>query len=193
MVLVMLTHHGAHGKLKLFHLEDGGFNHQRDYKVWNKEKNTIFDSAENQKLAQLIKILKDSQTRDNKDKTIENFLKVSDELYPILQISEPENSLNALINYLKYFSNINNFQENSNLINSSEWFDNLFSEVAGYNINEELLVAFIATIDNTKDSFLKKLNEAVQNFYNNIKTNKTLDTAEVNNIFQLRGFLTKKC
>ncbi|MCZ6913640.1 MAG: hypothetical protein O7C59_03560 [Rickettsia endosymbiont of Ixodes persulcatus] len=33
MVLVMLTHHGAHGKLKLFHLEDGGFNHQRDYKV----------------------------------------------------------------------------------------------------------------------------------------------------------------
>ncbi|MCZ6910541.1 MAG: hypothetical protein O7C56_06270 [Rickettsia endosymbiont of Ixodes persulcatus] len=28
----MLTHHGAHGKLKLFHLEDGGFNHQRDYK-----------------------------------------------------------------------------------------------------------------------------------------------------------------
>ncbi|MCZ6924532.1 MAG: hypothetical protein O7D30_03505 [Rickettsia endosymbiont of Ixodes persulcatus] len=193
MVLVMLTHYGAHGKLKLFHLEDGGFNHQRDYKVWNKEKNTIFDSAENQKLAQLIKILKDSQTRDNKDKTIENFLKVSDELYPILQISEPENSLNALINYLKYFSNINNFQENSNLINSSEWFDNLFSEVAGYNINEELLVAFIATIDNTKDSFLKKLNEAVQNFYNNIKTNKTLDTAEVNNIFQLRGFLTKKC
>ncbi|MCZ6901449.1 MAG: hypothetical protein O7C62_01460 [Rickettsia endosymbiont of Ixodes persulcatus] len=94
---------------------------------------------------------------------------------------------------MKYFSNINNFQENSNLINSSEWFDNLFSEVAGYNINEELLVAFIATIDNTKDSFLKKLNEAVQNFYNNIKTNKTLDTAEVNNIFQLRGFLTKKC
>ncbi|MCZ6903353.1 MAG: hypothetical protein O7C58_04675 [Rickettsia endosymbiont of Ixodes persulcatus] len=33
MVLVMLTHHGAHGKLKLFHLEDGGFNHQRDYKI----------------------------------------------------------------------------------------------------------------------------------------------------------------
>ncbi|MCZ6903826.1 MAG: hypothetical protein O7C58_07755 [Rickettsia endosymbiont of Ixodes persulcatus] len=32
MVLVVLTHHGAHGKLKLFHLEDGGFNHQRDYK-----------------------------------------------------------------------------------------------------------------------------------------------------------------
>ncbi|WP_341794342.1 hypothetical protein [Rickettsia endosymbiont of Rhinocyllus conicus] len=29
---MMLTHHGAHGKLKLFHLEDGGFNHQRDYK-----------------------------------------------------------------------------------------------------------------------------------------------------------------
>ncbi|MCZ6910940.1 MAG: flavodoxin family protein [Rickettsia endosymbiont of Ixodes persulcatus] len=29
----MLTHHGAHGKLKLFHLEDGGFNHQRDYKM----------------------------------------------------------------------------------------------------------------------------------------------------------------
>ncbi|MCZ6910101.1 MAG: hypothetical protein O7C56_03550 [Rickettsia endosymbiont of Ixodes persulcatus] len=28
----MLTHYGAHGKLKLFHLEDGGFNHQRDYK-----------------------------------------------------------------------------------------------------------------------------------------------------------------
>ncbi|MCZ6903390.1 MAG: hypothetical protein O7C58_04885 [Rickettsia endosymbiont of Ixodes persulcatus] len=33
MVLVMLTHHDAHGKLKLFHLEDGGFNHQRDYKL----------------------------------------------------------------------------------------------------------------------------------------------------------------
>ncbi|MCZ6910506.1 MAG: hypothetical protein O7C56_06060 [Rickettsia endosymbiont of Ixodes persulcatus] len=36
----MLTHHGAHGKLKLFHLEDGGFNHQRDYKyrslIWHK-------------------------------------------------------------------------------------------------------------------------------------------------------------
>ncbi len=30
---MMLTHHGAHGKLKLFHLEDGGFNHQRDYKT----------------------------------------------------------------------------------------------------------------------------------------------------------------
>ncbi len=29
---MMLTHHGTHGKLKLFHLEDGGFNHQRDYK-----------------------------------------------------------------------------------------------------------------------------------------------------------------
>ncbi|MCZ6909926.1 MAG: hypothetical protein O7C56_02450, partial [Rickettsia endosymbiont of Ixodes persulcatus] len=35
MVLVMLTHHGAHGKLKLFHLEDGGFNHQRDYKIYS--------------------------------------------------------------------------------------------------------------------------------------------------------------
>jgi conjugal transfer ATP-binding protein TraC len=29
----MLTHHSAQGKLKLFHLEDGGFNHQRDYKL----------------------------------------------------------------------------------------------------------------------------------------------------------------
>ncbi|MCZ6911120.1 MAG: hypothetical protein O7C56_09785 [Rickettsia endosymbiont of Ixodes persulcatus] len=29
----MLTHHGAHGKLKIFHLEDGGFNNQRDYKA----------------------------------------------------------------------------------------------------------------------------------------------------------------
>ena len=32
-MLMMLTHHSAHGKLKLFHLEDGGFNHQRDYKI----------------------------------------------------------------------------------------------------------------------------------------------------------------
>jgi hypothetical protein len=31
----MLTHHSAQGKLKLFHLEDGGFNHQRDYKLNN--------------------------------------------------------------------------------------------------------------------------------------------------------------
>ena len=30
---MMLTHHGALNKLKLFHLEDGGFNHQRDYKT----------------------------------------------------------------------------------------------------------------------------------------------------------------
>ena len=29
---MMLAHHGALDKLKLFHLEDGGFNHQRDYK-----------------------------------------------------------------------------------------------------------------------------------------------------------------
>ncbi len=108
-----------------------------------------------------------------------------------MQISKPEDSLNSLINYLKYFSNINNFQENSNLINSSEWFDNLFSDVASYNINGELLVAFIAMIESTKDSFLKKLNETVQNFYNNIKTNKTLDTAEVNDIFKLREFLTR--
>ncbi|MCZ6924767.1 MAG: hypothetical protein O7D30_04965 [Rickettsia endosymbiont of Ixodes persulcatus] len=34
MVLLILTHHGAHSKLKLFHLEDGGFNHQRDYKLF---------------------------------------------------------------------------------------------------------------------------------------------------------------
>ncbi len=160
-------------------------------KIWNKEKDTIFDPSKNQKLVQLIKILNDSQTRDNKDKTIANFLKVSDELYSILQISKPEDSLNSLINYLKYFSNINNFQENSNLINFSEWFDNLFSDVASYNINAELLVAFIAMIESTKDSFLKKLNETVQNFYNNIKTNKTLDTAEVNDIFKLREFLTR--
>ena len=160
-------------------------------KIWDKEKNTIFDPSKNQKLVQLIKILNDSQTRDNKDKTIANFLKVSDELYSILQISKPESSLNSLINYLKYFSNINNFQENSNLINSSEWFDNLFNEVASYNINGELLVAFIAMIESTKESFLKKLNETVQNFYNNIKTNKTLDTAEVNDIFKLREFLTR--
>ncbi|KJV81618.1 hypothetical protein RHORCCE3_0809 [Rickettsia hoogstraalii str. RCCE3] len=159
--------------------------------IWDKEKNTIFDPSKNQKLVQLIKILNDSQTRDNKDKTIANFLKVSDELYSILQISKLESSLNSLINYLKYFSNINNFQENSNLINSSEWFDNLFSEVASYNINAELLVAFIAMIESTKDSFLKKLNETVHNFYNNIKTNKTLDTAEVNDIFKLREFLTR--
>ncbi|CAN7948091.1 unnamed protein product, partial [Ixodes pacificus] len=78
-----------------------------------------------------------------------------------------------------------------NLINSSEWFDNLFSEVASYNINGELLLAFIAMIESTKESFLKKLNETVQNFYNNIKTNKTLDTAEVNDIFKLREFLTR--
>ncbi|WP_231555788.1 hypothetical protein [Rickettsia hoogstraalii] len=159
--------------------------------IWDKEKNTIFDPSKNQKLVQLIKILNDSQTRDNKDKTIANFLKVSDELYSILQISKLESSLNSLINYLKYFSNINNFQENLNLINSSEWFDNLFSEVASYNINAELLVAFIAMIESTKDSFLKKLNETVHNFYNNIKTNKTLDTAEVNDIFKLREFLTR--
>ena len=30
---MMLAHHGALDKLKLFHLEDGGFNHQRDYKI----------------------------------------------------------------------------------------------------------------------------------------------------------------
>ncbi|WHA07772.1 hypothetical protein N3Z16_10570 (plasmid) [Candidatus Megaera polyxenophila] len=30
---MMLPHHGALDKLKLFHLEDGGFHHQRDYKV----------------------------------------------------------------------------------------------------------------------------------------------------------------
>ncbi|MCZ6910651.1 MAG: hypothetical protein O7C60_02275 [Rickettsia endosymbiont of Ixodes persulcatus] len=36
----MLTHHGAHGKLKLFHLEDGGFNHQRDYKIIKKFKSS---------------------------------------------------------------------------------------------------------------------------------------------------------
>jgi len=29
---MMLSHHGALDKLKLFHLEDGGFHHQRDYK-----------------------------------------------------------------------------------------------------------------------------------------------------------------
>ncbi|KJW03740.1 hypothetical protein RAT170B_1682 [Rickettsia argasii T170-B] len=28
---MMLTHHGAHGKLKLLHLEDGGLYLQRDY------------------------------------------------------------------------------------------------------------------------------------------------------------------
>lgn len=160
-------------------------------RVWNKEKNTIFEPAKNQKLAQLIKILNDSQTRDSKDKTTENFLKVSDELYSILKTSKLENNLESLVNYLQYFSNIKNFQENSNLINPLEWFDNLFSEVTGYNINQELLVAFIVMIDRTNDSFLKKLNEAVQNFYNNIKNNKILDTAEVNNIFKLREFLTK--
>jgi hypothetical protein len=30
---MMLSHHGALDNLKLFHLEDGGFNHQRDYKA----------------------------------------------------------------------------------------------------------------------------------------------------------------
>ena len=30
---MMLSHHGALDKLKLFHLEDGGFHHQRDYKI----------------------------------------------------------------------------------------------------------------------------------------------------------------
>ncbi|WHA07581.1 hypothetical protein N3Z16_09075 (plasmid) [Candidatus Megaera polyxenophila] len=30
---MMLPHHGALDKLKLFHLEDGGFHHQRDYKL----------------------------------------------------------------------------------------------------------------------------------------------------------------
>ncbi|MEY4464125.1 MAG: hypothetical protein RLZZ81_1096 [Pseudomonadota bacterium] len=161
-------------------------------RAWNKEKNTIFDPAKNQKLTQLIKILNDSQARDSKDKTIENFFKVSDELYPILQISKPESNLNSLINYLKYFSNINNnFQTSSNLINPLEWFDNLFSEVASYDIDRELFLAFIAKIESTKDSFYNKFNEAFQNFYNNIKNNKILDTAEVVNIFKLREFLTK--
>ncbi|WHA06977.1 hypothetical protein N3Z16_02240 [Candidatus Megaera polyxenophila] len=31
---MMLPHHGALDKLKLFHLEDGGFHHQRDYKYF---------------------------------------------------------------------------------------------------------------------------------------------------------------
>ena len=30
---MMLSHHGALDKLKLFHLEDGGFYHPRDYKL----------------------------------------------------------------------------------------------------------------------------------------------------------------
>ncbi|MCZ6903889.1 MAG: hypothetical protein O7C58_08210 [Rickettsia endosymbiont of Ixodes persulcatus] len=42
MVLVMLTHHGAYGKLKLFHLEDGGFNHQRDYKIVNSRFQSLY-------------------------------------------------------------------------------------------------------------------------------------------------------
>ena len=33
---MMLSHHGALDKLKLFHLEDGGFHHQRDYKSFLK-------------------------------------------------------------------------------------------------------------------------------------------------------------
>lgn len=41
---MMLTHHGAHGKLKLFHLEDGGFNHQRDYKRLFPNDNAVFKS-----------------------------------------------------------------------------------------------------------------------------------------------------
>ena len=32
---MMLSHHGALDKLKLFHLEDGGFHHQRDYKLFD--------------------------------------------------------------------------------------------------------------------------------------------------------------
>ncbi|WP_197069200.1 DEAD/DEAH box helicase family protein [Rickettsia endosymbiont of Ixodes pacificus] len=43
----MLTHHGAHGKLKLFHLEDGGFNHQRDYKFNRAFENDFRDSSNN--------------------------------------------------------------------------------------------------------------------------------------------------
>ena len=38
---MMLAHHGALDKLKLFHLEDGGFNHQRDYKAIEIAKNML--------------------------------------------------------------------------------------------------------------------------------------------------------
>ncbi|WHA07672.1 hypothetical protein N3Z16_09615 (plasmid) [Candidatus Megaera polyxenophila] len=38
---MMLPHHGALDKLKLFHLEDGGFHHQRDYKSISLSQNNI--------------------------------------------------------------------------------------------------------------------------------------------------------
>ena len=43
---MMLAHHGALDKLKLFHLEDGGFNHQRDYKVDYSSEDSIAATAE---------------------------------------------------------------------------------------------------------------------------------------------------
>ena len=56
---MMLSHHGALDKLKLFHLEDGGFHHQRDYKrIRHKFKSKA--SAEGKQMREiLVKLIED--------------------------------------------------------------------------------------------------------------------------------------
>ncbi|MCX4079166.1 hypothetical protein N7280_00575 [Rickettsia rhipicephali] len=55
-----------------------------------------------------------------------------------LFMSESENKLENLLNYLKYLSNIK-FSEKENLVtlNSAKWFNDLFSNLGAYNIKEK--------------------------------------------------------
>lgn len=173
---------------------------------WSEEKSTVFKYIENVKdnlsfenvvpktdnLKQLIDIVSDYKQSGGSNKTIENFLKIVKELYQILETPESENKLENFLNYLKYLSDIEfSGKENSNLINPSEWFKDLLSNLAIYNIKKEVLQSFKDTMHDDKYSFYNQLNETIEKFYEDIQDNNVLNSQAISNVYILKGFLSR--
>ncbi|WP_341794667.1 hypothetical protein [Rickettsia endosymbiont of Rhinocyllus conicus] len=161
------------------------------YAKWEKEKSLVFKfkvSNNTDKLQKLVETIKNYKATDNSNKTIGSFLEVVKELNQILET--PNSKLESFLNYLKHFSDTKlSDQHDLDIIDVKDWFSTLFASFNKIDLEAELIESFKTVLKSDEFSFVGKLNDAIKDFYQDIKNSKILDINQINNIENLKAFL----
>lgn len=141
------------------------------YVKWEKEKSLVFKfkvSNNTDKLQKLVETIKNYKATDNSNKTIGSFLEVVKELNQILET--PNSKLESFLNYLKHFSDTKlSDQHDLDIIDVKDWFSTLFAPFNKINLEAELIESFKTVLKSDEFSFVGKLNDAIKDFYQDIK------------------------